>query len=144
MTTRYKSPAYIAWDNMLQRCTNPNNARYADYGARGIQVCERWKSFANFVTDMGAKPDATYTLERKDNNGNYEPNNCHWIPAVAQGRNKRIYATNNSGISGVRFAESQGIWRVKIQGEYRYNGKDFFEACCVRKSWDALIQGLRT
>lgn len=81
-------PEYYAWNSMKSRCTNKNHKSYKDYGARGITVCERWKSFENFLEDMGCRPDGM-TLERKDVNGNYEPGNVIWASWNAQRLNQR-------------------------------------------------------
>lgn len=82
----YRAGTYITWSAMLTRCFNPNQRSYRDYGARGITVCERWLRFENFLADMGERPDH-HTLERKDNNGNYEPSNCKWATTKEQSRN---------------------------------------------------------
>jgi hypothetical protein len=74
---------------MLARCSNPENEQWADYGGRGIAVCERWRSFGNFLADMGVRPDSKLTLERRDNDGDYEPDNCYWADRVTQLRNRR-------------------------------------------------------
>ena len=79
---------YYVWAAMVQRCTNPNSKDWKHYGARGITVCERWHSFANFLADMGEKPDGLM-IERRDNDGSYCPENCYWADTITQARNKR-------------------------------------------------------
>lgn len=82
------SPTYQSWAGMLARCTDANHKNYAAYGGRGIKVCERWKSFKNFLADMGEKPAGT-SLDRKDVNKGYTKANCRWATPIEQGRNKR-------------------------------------------------------
>jgi hypothetical protein len=72
---------------MRERCTNPKNKRFKDYGGRGIKVCDRWEQFENFYADMGIRPVGT-TIDRKDNDGNYEPSNCRWATDAEQRANK--------------------------------------------------------
>lgn len=87
---RRKSPEWRVWQGMKSRCLNPKNSRFSDYGGRGIQVCPRWQhSFENFLTDMGERPSSEHSLDRKDGDGNYEPNNCRWATRIEQCRNKR-------------------------------------------------------
>lgn len=83
-----RTPEYYAWTSMRQRCKNPQNCNFKHYGARGISVCARWDSFDNFISDMGSRPDKYHSLERVDVNGNYEPENCVWLPNRLQARNK--------------------------------------------------------
>ena len=76
------------WRGMLMRCRNPNFKDYRLYGGRGITVCKRWLNFANFVEDMGERPDG-YSIDRIDVNGNYEPSNCQWATSKEQRLNQR-------------------------------------------------------
>ena len=89
---RVASPEYRSWQMMRNRCNNPKAVDYAHYGGRGITVCARWKSFESFLSDMGRRPDTTYTLERRNSEGGYTPRNCCWATRKAQARNRR-YAT---------------------------------------------------
>lgn len=82
------TPTYHSWHNMLQRCENPNYPEYKYYGGRGIVVCARWHDFRNFFADMRIRPSGL-TLDRKNNDGNYEPGNCRWSTLKEQRVNSR-------------------------------------------------------
>lgn len=81
------SLSYLSWANMLQRCNNPNNKWYHRYGGRGIKVCKIWEKFENFYADMGERIN-NLTLDRIDNDRNYEPGNCKWSTAKEQANNR--------------------------------------------------------
>jgi hypothetical protein len=90
-----ETPEYNAWKQARMRCQNPRNARFKDYGGRGITVCERWQKYENFLSDMGPRPSPLHSLDRENNDGNYEPGNCRWATAEQQQRNMR----NNNWIT---------------------------------------------
>lgn len=78
------------WAQIIQRTTNPNCKDYPDYGGRGIYVCMRWRySYNNFIADMGPRPGSEYSIDRVDNNGHYEKDNCRWATSEQQANNKR-------------------------------------------------------
>lgn len=95
-----KSKIFNIWSHIRRRCFNPNTKYYEHYGGRGINVCERWMNFENFYADMGDPPEGEgrISLDRIDNNGNYEPGNCRWANQKMQSDNKRT----------TRFFEYQG------------------------------------
>jgi hypothetical protein len=88
------TPEYTCWQNMWARCRNPKNPKYADYGGRGIKVCDRWRDYAAFLADMGPQPPPlgwglSWSVDRIDNDGNYEPGNCRWATPRDQRHNRR-------------------------------------------------------
>lgn len=79
---------YWVWADMRRRCSSPRHKAFPNYGGRGITVCDRWHLYSNFAADMG-EPEPGMTLDREDNDGNYEPGNCRWVSRAVQNRNRR-------------------------------------------------------
>lgn len=132
--TNQRRQRYWAWKAMKDRCGNPRNLSYKNYGKRGITVCDRWLEFENFYADMGDCPKG-HTLERIDNGGNYEPSNCRWATYIEQGRNRRVRSDNKSRVSGV--TRESNRWKVTITVDrvrlYLGLFKELDEAIGVRK-----------
>lgn len=84
-----RTPEYESWAGMLQRCENRAYRRFYDWGGRGISVCERWHDFSAFLSDMGRRPSSKHSIDRINNDGNYEPANCRWANASQQRINRR-------------------------------------------------------
>jgi len=96
-----KNKTYTTWISMRQRCNNPKSEAYKYYGGRGISICERWNNFENFLKDMGERPE-NLTLERENNDGNYEPGNCKWATHEMQSRNNRWVKLNTLKVQVIK------------------------------------------
>jgi hypothetical protein len=108
----YGTSEYIIWRGILARCLNVNDPAYHNYGGRGITVCKRWRSFANFLADMGKRPSRGHSIDRKNNNGNYSPRNCRWATRTEQARNSRRCRTvthDGRTLSIAEWAELVGL-----------------------------------
>lgn len=125
---------YGIWCDMRRRCTDPSRNSYKNYGARGIKVCERWNSFKTFLSDMGPRPSKKHSLERIDNEGNYEPGNCRWATKIEQSLNKSsnliITAFGRTGPLGSFIPALSG------RGENSRHYKRVWERIRLR-GWDA-------
>jgi hypothetical protein len=107
---KWGTTEYWSWAMMKQRCLNPKNTSYSYYGGRGIDICERWLKFENFIEDMGPKPSPSHSIDRIDSNGNYESSNCRWATKLEQSLNRGINKNNTSGIKGV--SKKGNRWRA--------------------------------
>lgn len=117
---------YEIWLHIISRCENINDKSFADYGERGIKVCDSWRnSFENFLVDMGERPSPKHSIDRIDVNGNYEPSNCRWVTKEVQSRNTRVYKTNKTGVSGVYFNKKLNKYQARIA----VNGKHIHLGC---------------
>jgi hypothetical protein len=106
--TRQRAPSaeYRAWSAMKTRCYNASFSDFADYGGRGIRVCDRWiNSFENFLEDMGPRPSSNHSLDRIDVNGIYRPGNCRWATRSEQARNRRRFASIDNYTNNELMAE---------------------------------------
>ena len=131
---------YKTWNGMMQRCHNPNNTKYKDYGGRGINVCERWKDIKNFIDDMYPTFIDGLELDRKNNNKGYSLDNCRWTTRSIQLLNTRlILPSNTSGYRGVSFHKRTKKWRayIKINGKQIYIGShsDIIECAKMRDNY---------
>lgn len=130
---------YKAWQSMRQRCNNPNDKNFADYGGRGICVCFEWNissdAFVEWSLNNGFRPGLS--IDRVDVNGDYCPENCRWATATQQVRNRRIERTNKTGVNGVHL--DRGKFRVTIY----VNSKkiDLGRYCTIEEATEARKAG---
>lgn len=106
-----KHPLYKTWVEMIYRCENPEKDNYQWYGGRGIKVCERWRNFPDFVADMGLRPRG-HTLDRKDGDGDYTPDNCRWATKKMQMNNmssNRTLHVNGEYLTMTQASEKYGV-----------------------------------
>ncbi len=123
-----KWPEYDHWCRIINRCESPTNSRFSYYGGRGIKICRRWRhSFDNFISDMGRKPFPRASIDRIDNNGNYEPSNCRWANQTQQNNNKRnsVRLTfNGKTMTVAEWARERGVLQNALYARLRIGWSD--------------------
>lgn len=142
---QWNTPTYSSWQAMLGRCRRPKNKDWANYGGRGIKVCDRWLRFENFLADMGERTKGT-TLDRKDTNGDYTPENCRWATPSRQSRNTRF--TRRLLIDGqtvplADLADTSGIGASTIRERLKrgWSAEDATSVAPLRKGTEILYPG---
>lgn len=155
-----QSREYASWKGMLERCLVKTNISYKNYGARGIKVCRRWgESFLNFLQDMGPRPEGCQ-LDRIDNNGNYEPENCQWISQKENVRKRRdvVLPFVEGETTLERRRKIRALWMLKnreLRKEYcnnlyhkdiernRAKARAFYQRHKVRLAYEKRMQRLK-
>jgi len=122
MNIKNKTPEYFAWMGMKNRCLNPKAQGFRYWGGRGIKICDRWMVYENFLEDMGPRPTPKHSLDRINNNGDYEPSNCRWATIDEQNRNKRtnIWMTfRGKTMLPIDWSKELGICIETLEGRLR-------------------------
>lgn len=128
-TWRSRESEYRVWQQMRQRCQNPNSPAFPNYGGRGIGVDPRWEQYDTFIADVGRRPSMAHTLDRIDNNGNYEPGNVRWAAKAVQANNTRtnvwVTAPDGRRLTVAQAAQEYGFRPGALQYRiYAYGGPD--------------------
>ena len=139
---RQKTTEYVAWQNMRRR-TKPTAREHEDYFDRGITVCSRWDVYSNFIADMGPKPSPELTLERRDNNKGYSPENCYWGTRDEQNENQRPRKDSTTGCTGVYIKQGKYAAGIAIEGKNKHLGyfSTLEEAVEARKNAEIALYG---
>ena len=142
---------YARWAEIVQRCHNKNSANYANYGGRGIIVCDEWRySFKTCVRwALVTRFKKSMQIDREDNDGNYEPGNCRWVTNGINQQNKRINSNNKSGYRGICWHKQKSKWRAYIILECKQKSCGLFDckieaakardAACIKFGIDTLL-----
>lgn len=139
---RTHTPEFHAYNAAKQRCTNPNNSAYPDYGGRGIKFL--FTSFEQFFKHIGPRPTPKHRLDRENNDGNYEVGNVRWVLPPVNSANCRTPKTNTSGYRGVHFMVNRSAWQAQISVHGKNQHLGFFpSAIAAAKAYDAAAIQLR-
>lgn len=134
---------YGTWESMKQRCLNKNKDNYHRYGGRGISICNDWLQASKYIeyveTNLGHRPSPNHTIDRIDNDKDYEPGNIRWATRKEQSANTRVRSDNRVGVKGVSFDNTRNKWvvRLTVDGSYKYIGRfnSELEAIKVARSY---------
>lgn len=114
-----KTKEYLVWSGMIARCTNPKGTGFARYGGRGIAVCSTWRnSFSAFKRDVGPRPSPLHSIDRIDNDGNYEPGNVRWVTRAVQAANKsgtRLITLNGTTLPMMKMGSFLGVSKWSLR-----------------------------
>lgn len=134
----YYTPEYSSWSSLRGRCNNKENPKYPRYGGRGITVCDRWNSFENFFLDMGVKPTPEHSIERLNNDGNYDPDNCIWATREVQSNNQsttRYYDYKGTKVKVVELAKIACIAHSAMYQRLVYHKGNVEAALNPKNTW---------
>lgn len=135
MTLKVNHTLHTVWKSMKSRCLNKNNKHYKNYGGRGITVCQEWlDDFYKFVSDMGERPEG-YSIDRINNNGNYEPSNCRWANRETQQRNTRV--TRKITIEGKEYIVTE------LAQKYGFKSDTIYKRSLTAKTFEELVNKKR-
>lgn len=126
--------AYLCYKNAKDRCNNPKATSYNNYGLKGIKFL--FSSFKDFLNSVGERPSKKHTLERLSSSSNYEDGSVRWATWDEQVLSRKKRTDSKLGILGVYKRSGRNSFRATGKGMCLYDGNDFFEACCARKSWE--------
>lgn len=127
-----EDPTHYIWRGMLSRCKNKSASSYAYYGGRGIKVVERWLKYENFLADIGRRPSKDHSIERRDNNADYGPDNCFWATRSEQQKNKTSTKWYTNGVfkgtlvecaAYLKISKELAHWRFKVWGSFEKETK---------------------